>query len=651
MPAASQRLSWSAIPVAAAGRNRRYTLVWLAAGVYWAISGATRVVLALQALAAAQIAYADLPFILLVGFGYDLAASLYLVAPLTLYLLLVPQRLYRRRAQRLLVWALLALSFYGLLYLAAVEYFFFDEFNARFNFVAFEYLVYPTEVFVNIWESYPVAQALVASGIATVLLLWWLRARIAAALAGESRLGQRLKPALIVLAALAAVQAGIDINTGRGGRNRVADELAANGIYSFFNAATNSRLDYPQFYLTVGPEEAAARVRRMVAQPNVAFLPGAGNPLARRVSYAAPPKLLNVIVLLQESLGAEFVGAYGDQRGLTPNIDALARDGLLFANTYSTGTRSVRGMEAVTASFPPVPAEAIVKRSNNEGMFNWSTVMRENGYSPTFIYGGYGTFDNMNYFFRNNGYRVVDRSDMDDPGFSNIWGVSDEDLFRNALKVFDGQYARGERIFSVVFSTSNHKPFTYPAGIEGVKPSGGGRESGVRYADYAIGRFMEQLRQRPYFDDTVVVVVADHGARVYGREDIPLPSYEIPFIVYSPRNIAPRRVATLTTQLDVAPTVLGLLNISYDSVFFGKDVLAGGADQRFALFNHNRDIALYRGGGLNELGFRKTSAARRYDPVTRRQSRAEPDDEGTKDAASVFQLAYTLYANRGYRLY
>ena len=174
-----------------------------------------------------------------------------------------------------------------------------------------------------------------------------------------------------------------------------------------------------------------------------------------------------MVVLLEESLGAEFVGAYGDKRGLTPNLDRIADESLVFTRTYATGTRTVRGMEAVTASFPPVPAEAIVKRAGNEGMFNWSTVMAANGYTPTFIYGGYGTFDNMNYFFGNNGYRVVDRTTMDEPRFSNIWGVSDEDLFRNALAVFDEQHARGERIFSVVMTTSNHKPFTFPAGVAG----------------------------------------------------------------------------------------------------------------------------------------------------------------------------------------
>lgn len=650
MNTAAYRLTWGAGPAPADTLHRRHALVWLVAGTYLAISGVTRVVLALKALAASQITATDLTGILLRGTGYDFITCLYLCAPLALYLLLAPERLYRRRAHRAAAWVMLALAVYGLTYLGAVEYFFFDEFNSRFNFVAVEYLIYPHEVFVNIWESYPVAKALFASAAVTALLLWQLRPHIALALGANNRFKQRLKPAACLFAALAAAHAGVDIDTGRANQNRVADEIAANGIYSFFNAAVNNHLDYTQFYMRVDDAEAAGRARRLVAQPHTTFLPQARNPLVRHVQYAGAAKPLHVIVLLEESLGAEFVGAYGDKRGLTPNLDRIARDSLVFTNTYATGTRTVRGMEAVAASFPPVPAESIVKRQHNEGMFNWSTVMSRNGYSPTFIYGGYGTFDNMNYYFGNNGYRVIDRTDMDNPGFSNIWGVSDEDLFRNALKVFDEQHARGERIFSIVMTTSNHKPFTFPAGIEGVKPRGGGREAGIRYADYAIGRFMEVLRQRPYFEDTLVVIVADHGARVYGREDIPLPSYEIPFLVYSPKHVAPQRTDTLTSQIDVAPTVLGLLNISYDSVFFGRDVLADSPDRHFALLNHNRDIALFRNGRLDGLGFRNTQSAHTYDAATRSQSAAQPDLESMKDTASIYQLAYQLYATRNYRL-
>lgn len=622
----------------------RTVLLWRLARLFCVLALLTRLALIAKASAAAQVSWAEIPRVLLVGAGYDLVTMLYLIAPLALYLVLMPQRWLALRAPQALLQAAVALGAFGFAYLGIVEYFFFDEFNARFNFIAVEYLVYPHEVFVNIWQSYPVGRGLAAAAIAAALATRWLRPVITKI--GTNRdSSRRLRlQALILFTLLACAHALVTLDTGRAQKNRVADELAANGVYSFFNAALSSRLDYTEYYLTVPEREAAARVRRMVAQKNATFIPAAQNPLARKIVYPGPPKLLNVVVLLEESLGAEFLGAYGDPRGLTPHIDALARESVVFERTYATGTRTVRGMEAVTASFPPVPAESIVKRPHNERMFNWSSVMREKGYAPTFIYGGYGAFDNMNYFFANNGYTAIDRSAMATPRFSNIWGVSDEDLFDHALKVFDAQHARGERIFSVVMSTSNHKPFTFPAGVPGVKTQGGGREAGVRYADYAIGRFVEALRSRPYFDNTAIVIVADHGARVYGKEDFPLDSYRIPFLVYAPRHLVPRRVSAVTSQLDVAPTVLGLLGISYDSAFFGLDVLADPQRPAPVPLNHNRDVALLDNGYIHQLGFRKAASTVALDARTNAQHPHGVDENGVKDAASLFQTAYMLYS-------
>jgi len=624
----------------------RHRLVWLVAAVYWVISAATRAVLAARALASGQIAAGDLPVIFGAGALADLGVALALCAPFAVYLLLVPERWYHSRAHRGAIAAALGLTFFAMAYLAAVEYFFFDEFNARFNYVAVEYLIYPHEVFVNIWESYPVGRVLAGAAALAAGVLWLLRAPIRAALLSSSRFRDRIAPAIVALVA-AAVAATLAPGGDGARANRIVSELGANGISAFAGAAFTSRLNYDQYYFTVSGREAAERVRRLVAQPNATFIPGSANPLARHIAYPGAVKPLHVIVLLEESLGSEFMGTYGDTRGLTPNLDRIAAASLVFTRTYATGTRTVRGMEAVTASFPPVPAESIVKRPGNENMFNWSTVMAANGYAATFLYGGFGAFDSMNQFFGANGYQVVDRTSMDEPRFSNIWGVSDEDLFRNALRIFDEQHQRGERIFSVVMTTSNHKPYTFPDGIPGVAARGGGREAGVRYADHALGRFFEALESRPWFGDAMVVIVGDHGARVYGREDIPLRSYEIPFVVYSPRHVAPRRVDTLVSQLDVAPTVLGLLNISYDSAFFGKDVLAPGP--RWALVNHNRDIGLLRGEKLSELGFRETTGTSTFDPATRRQTSAAIDEEGIRDAASAFQVAYELYLNRRYR--
>jgi phosphoglycerol transferase MdoB-like AlkP superfamily enzyme len=627
-------------------RHSRFILAALLVGAYGFISLTTRIVLGIKAHAAGLLAAVEIPRILAVGMGYDAIVAISIAAALVVWLVLLPERWYHQRWHRALIWTGFTLTLFGLMYLGAAEYFFFDEFDSRFNFIAVEYLIYPHEVFVNIWQSYPVAKVMIASGVATALVLWLARGILRKGLDAKQRFSQRLPWGIAVCGTLLAAHLAFNINSGRNNVNRVADELAANGLYTFVNAAVNNHLDYNQFYTTLNHDQAIERARRIVAQPNAAFIPGAAHPLARHVSYPQPPQLLNVIVLLEESLGAEFVGEYSQRPGLTPNLDRIGNESLVFKRTYASGTRTVRGMESVTASFPPVPPESIVKRSKNEGMFNWSTVMKENGYTPTFIYGGYGTFDNMNYFFGHNGYKVIDRTDMPKANFANIWGVSDEDLFRNAFHVFDEQHRKGERIFSVVMTTSNHKPFTFPAGVPGVKPEGGGRESGVRYADYAIGWFIEELKKKPYFDNTLVVIVADHGARAYGRASIPLPTYEIPFMVYSPKHIQPRRFDGLTSQLDVAPTVLGLLNISYDSLFFGKDTLIGDAQSRVAVLNHNRDIALLHNEQLAQLGFRKTRSMASYDKDTRMMARLPNDEEALRDAAAMFQIAYDSYANR-----
>ncbi len=626
----------------------RAGLCALVAAGYCTISLLTRLALMLSAYRSDQLSAGEVGRVLLTGFAYDAITSLYLIAPLILVLVIVPPRVLASRTFRSILYCGLATVLFGMAYLGMVEYFFFDEFNARFNFVAVEYLIYPHEVFVNIWQSYPVGRALALAAAITLVGVVWARARIRQFESVPDRRGIFRIQAAALLALGIVLTLSVNLDTGRTHRNRVADELGANGIYSFVNAAVNSRLEYTDFYMTVPEAEASARVRRMVEQENVTFILGAANPLARKIVYPAPAKLLNVVVILAESLGAEFVGAYGDTRGLTPNLDRIASESIMFAQTYATGTRTVRGMEAVTASFPPVPAESIVKRPRNEGMFNWSTVMRDAGYAPTFVYGGFGTFDSMNQFFGTNGYRVIDRTDMDKPRFSNIWGVSDEDLFHHAFKVFDQQHAKGERIFSVVMTTSNHKPFTFPEGIEGVKPTGGGRDAGVRYADHAIGRFIADLKTKPYFDNTAVVIVADHGARVYGKQEFPLHTYEIPFLVYSPRHFTPRRVEAVTSQLDVAPTVLGLLGLSYESAFFGRDVLALKQTEHAIPLNHNRTVALLDGQTLHQLGFRKTSAsvsARAGEPLAATQP---PHTAGTRDAASLFQLAYLLYARGQY---
>ena len=372
-----------------------------------------------------------------------------------------------------------------------------------------------------------------------------------------------------------------------------------------------------------------------------------------RLHPARPDGLgkLNVVVVSSESFGAEFSRLHGADKDWTPNFDSYAKQGLWFANTYASGTRTVRGLEAITASFPPIPTVSILRRPGNQGIGSWGKVMNDLGYQSSFLYGGYGYFDDMNTFFSGNGFQVLDRTDIEQVRFENVWGVADEDLFDRAIQHYGEQYQAGKPFFSIIMTTSNHKPFTFRPGLEqlGIPQEGGGRQAGVRYADYALGYFLREAARQPWFDNTIFVVVADHGARVYGKAEIPLETYEIPLLIYSPKQIAARQIDTLMTQIDIAPTVLGLLGLSYEAPFFGIDSLHERPDHaRIALFSHNHDVAILRDNQLVVLGLGKTHQSLTYDPLAK-TFKPRADDTVLRDlGVAYFQTAADLFKTNRY---
>ena len=621
--------------------------LWL---LFLATSLLARILLVVIAVKAGHVTTIELPYVFGTGLLFDAVAGIYLCLPFALWIWLMPARWYASWLGRAVIFVGFAVAAFGLLYLIAAEYFFFDEFNSRFNYTAVEYLIYPTEVLGNIRDSYPVNAVLAICAFSGLLVVFLARRRIAQGFVGLIPLRTRSLVTLSLFALVVITVWTINLESTRNlQENRVADEVAGNGVYSFFSALRNARIEYDRYYATLPEAEAIHRVRRLLQQSNTHYLAepeAAGNPLARRVdnSDLGAQRKLHVIFLFEESMGAEFVGSLGG-RGFTPNMDRIAAEGLSFTHLYASGTRTVRGMEALTTSLAPVPPESVVKRSGNEGLFNLATIMRKQGYSPTFIYGGYGTFDNMNSYYKSNGWRVIDRLDMPTPRFATIWGISDEELFDNALDVFDSQIARGESVFSLVMTTSNHRPYLFPEGIPGIKPVGGGREAGVRYADYAIGKFYNNLRSKPWYKDTLLVIAGDHGARVYGSAQIPVSNYTIPFIVHSPSIVAPQRVDTLASQVDIGPTVLGLLHLSYESWLPGRDILRMGPDEGYAVFNHNRNVAMLRDGELATLGFRKAVNTERYLPALDQLNAAAPNVELERDAQALFQLSWEMFAD------
>lgn len=625
---------------------RRLGLVPFISLFFLAASAAIRIMLGIMTPAGAGLTIPLLFKAAATGFIFDLATLAYALLPVALYLLLVPRRIATNHRHSWLVQTLFLLYVAVLIFDGCAEYFFFDEFGTRFNFIAVDYLIYTREVVGNIRESYPLLPIFAAIGSAALLIaaLTWrtLRRAATATFAGA----YHRSGALLLLPAVAALLL-VNVSRSAISTNNYANELAGNGIYNLVAAFRNNELNFAQFYRTAPEAQVLARLRPLIAERNNRFVAPESARFTRHITAEGPEKRLNLIVVVEESLSAEYLGSFGNREKLTPNLDRLAGQSLLFTNLYATGTRTVRGLEALTLSIPPLPGTSIVKRPQNGGFRSWGEILNNKGYESKYIYAGYGYFDNMNEFFSGNGFKIVDRADFakEEVTFANVWGVCDEDLFRKTIREASASHADGKPFFSMVMTTSNHRPFTYPEGRIDI-PTKTGRSGGVKYADYAIGRFIAEASRQPWFKDTIFVFVADHCAGSAGKTDIPIKRYEIPLLVYAPQHIQPSRMDRLMSQIDVAPTILGLMNMSYDTDFMGRDALKDTGNTPRAFISTYQKLGYLTEDQLLVLGPRKYVAQYQADRRSGSLNSKPLDEELMLEMLAYYQGGNYLYKNR-----
>ena len=596
---------------------------------------------------------------------------------------------------------------------SAVEWFFFDEFSSRFNHIALDYVLFPYEVLTNIWESYNVPLfILVALGVGGALALPHV-ARVAdpAAPAGWRR---RTAGTALALAAGTLGLAVLWVLPDGPSADRRLREVAANGLQSLARAARTSHLEYDAFYATGDPSAASATVAATRESGKDAGFP------QRRFNAVGAPGLdrPDVVVVLEESLGAEFIGCLGSGKKLSPGFDRWAERGLLLSNLYATGNRTVRGLEGVLCSFPPLPGDAIVKRDRTDGAASLAQVFDRAGYRTEFIYGGAGSFDNLRNFTTETGYQefrddgILGTGVFPRDSFRTAWGVADGNLFDEVLARQKAAEAEGKPLFLTALTVSNHKPFLLPPGhgtdngwdtrhavryaivgssllllclalliwgrravgtgvavgvscavavgfsiyvYQRVKPSGS-RTQAVAYAVDALASWLDRAEAQGLLRHTVVLVVGDHGARVYGAEQVPLASYRIPALLLTPEPAwCGRRIDRLASQVDLAPTLLSLAGIGYTAPFFGEDLLQRPTGPGRAFLQHNRDVAVMDDGGLVALGLQKSVDGYRRVGTNGTELVQVPPGKAGQEALknlgiATFQVADGLYLDRAYHL-
>lgn len=553
------------------------------------------------------------------GFIFDLTTGLAFFSPYLFYLWLAPKRLIGTLFDKIISICCLALTLFIVFFSLIAEYPFWDEFGVRFNFIAVDYLIYTYEVVENINQSMPIP-IILSILISVIGLCFYLFKKLHIShktynnkLNFLNRTGIAI-PLLILglglLVSLKNKQADFS-------NNQTINEISKNGTFSFFAAFRSNELDYNSFYPKVDDKLAYQTVRNSLKQNNQTVLNQDWDNINRQLN-GKDEKHPNIILISIESFSAEFLKSFGNSENLTPIYDSLANESVFFTNLYATGTRTVRGMEALTLCVPPTPGNSIVRRQDNEAIFSIATILKAKNYHPFFIYGGDGYFDNMNTFFGGQGFDIVDRdrgnplSDKiktkrykitdEEVKFENAWGICDEDLYQQSLKYADLSYKEKKPFFQFVMTTSNHKPFTYPDNKISIPQ--GSRAGALRYTDFALGQFLERAKTKPWFKNTVFVVVADHCASSAGKWEINIDKHHIPAIFYNLEHKA-EKISRLTSQIDVMPTLFGYLGWTYNSVLYGRDMNQINEGEERAYIGNYRTLGVLQNKIFTQIDDRK----------------------------------------------
>ncbi|MBR0573411.1 MULTISPECIES: LTA synthase family protein [Pasteurellaceae] len=534
---------------------------------------------------------------------------------------------------------------------------FIETYDIRPNRLFIEYLLYPKEVFTMLINGHLVA--VLSSAIITTLaaiLYWKLSAKVVKSLYYPN---WKWRPVIALIVAVITFVGARSSFAHRGmnpamvafSSDPLVNSLVLNSGYSVLFAVQQLKDENSssEQYGKMSAKEMFATIKQSQLRPISDYISEDIPTLSyNEATYKGKPK--NIVIILEESLGAQFIGILGG-KPLSPEFDKLAQEGWLFENMYATGTRSVRGIEAVIAGFTPTPARSTVKLAKSQrNFFTIAELLSRKGYETSFIYGGEKHFDNMASFFYGNGFEtIIDENDYTNPEFVGSWGVSDEDLFKKAHHLFNQWSKEDKPFFSLVFSSSNHDPFEFPDGkIALYDKEKQTRNNAAKYADYALGQFFKLAKNSTYWEDTLFLIIADHDSRVAGASLVPIQHFHIPALILG-NGVAIQKDKRLVSQIDVPPTLLSLAGISGAYPMLGYD-LTKNIDPNRAFMQYNQTQAMMKGNDIVVLEPKTTAKGYTYNHQTQRLEEKELPQSMKKEALAYALVGSYLYNQQLYKL-
>ena len=618
--------------------------------IIFTLSFITRVTLLIISWPNLELSFLRLLGIFFIGFFYDIIVWSFFAIPVALYCWLMKDSWYQKKWQRIPLFFVFFIITLILVLNVGGEIIFWDEFNVRYNFIAVDYLVYTTEVLGNIWESYNIPLIASAVVVAVVAILFLARKKITASQQVSMRFSRRTVFFFIFMLIPLAGYFLVNNRFKDTSSNNYVNELGGNGIYEFGSAFWHNEIDYNRFYATQNDTANFKILRNMLQAPNAIF---GNDPLSieRQIKNDSPEHKWNVVLISVESLSGDYLKRFGNKENITPYLDSLIPYGLWFDQFYASGTRTVRGLEALSMAIPPTPGQSIVRRPDNADMFTMGSVLKVKGYEVNYIYGGNSFFDNMGAYFSNSSYKVLDKRDIPDSmvHVTTAWGCDDEAAFNFAIQQCDKSYSSNKLFFNHIMTVSNHRPYTYPEGRIDIDPRSQSIQGAVKYTDYAINKFIKDARQKPWFNNTLFIIVADHCAKSAGKTDLPVNRYHIPCIIYAPQLVKPAVEKRLVSQIDLAPTILGLMNLNYTSRFLGYDVYNMTPGNERAFISTYQDMGFIKDGKLVILSPQQKIKTFIPDFATGANVGSNNQNELVNDAIAWYQGASYLYKSGKYK--
>jgi len=557
-------------------------------------------------------------------------------------------------------WVLLGLALVILLEVSTPQ--FILQYDVRPNRLYIEYLKYPKEVFSTLWHGY--RALLLGAALIMALLLWGVNLGLRRIMVLTAPFSRRrtlwCSWPLLVFLVFAAVRSTTEHRPANPALFAITGDAMVNSliinspysvlyaIYSLKHEARSSEV--------YGKLPEAEMLRLALDWPwlkHLVFDDPQRPTLALREPSQQRDKPLNLVIILEESLGATFVASLGGV-AVTPELEQLKQEGWWFEQMYATGTRSVRGIEAVVSGFPPTPAQSVVKLTKaQQHFYTLASTLAEQGYHTSFVYGGEAHFDNMRSFFTGNGFaEVIDLPKMVQPTFVGSWGASDEDLFNTATGHLQQLQQQGKPFFSLIFTSSNHEPFEFPDNRIALHDAPKATvNNAVKYADKALGDFIAKAKLQPYWQNTVFLIVADHDNRVYGDSLVPVHKFQIPALILG-ADLHAKRISPLASQIDLAPTLLSLMGITAKTPLLGRDFSRDAQSPGRALLQFDQYFALLEQEQITILKPDGSALAGRYDFATKRLqlNAALPGASIKNRALSQVLLPSWLYREQRYYL-